>query len=105
MAEATAPSSSGDRCATTGDLISEPTTASHTRPAAPRDFASFTSASRSLRDHEAAPGAANPFTTPPLATAPAKALNPLPLNLSVRVASSMPYRVSGLSLPNRRRDS
>ena len=41
------------------------------------------------------------FTTPPAATAPLKTLNGLDRNSSVKSASSIPNRVSGLSMPNR----
>ena len=39
------------------------------------------------------------MSTPPLAIAPLKTLNPLPRNSSVKSANSMPNRVSGLSMP------
>src|SRR5918995_1092695 len=91
--------SSGDRCFSAGDRIPSSSTAIHTRPAAPRDLATCTRSSTSLRDSSAPPGAEKALMSPPESSTDVNARNPVPANTSPTSASSIPYRRSGLSEP------
>ena len=84
---------------TMGDFHSPPSTLMKARPFAPKLLAYSVIVSIWPCVAPARPLALSAFTTPPLATAPLNTLNVLARNSSVKSTSSMPKRVSGLSMP------